>query len=64
MVQLQVTLLPVKPEFSNIIESLQNQAYQQALELIEGYLNETRTELVTEIETLRTQFKELESLIE
>lgn len=68
MAQLQVTLLSDNPEVSNIIESLQSQAYQHALQLIERYLNETRTDLVeyqdTEIEALRTQLKDLEALIE
>lgn len=68
MAQLQGTLLSDIPEVFNIIECLQKQAYQRALELIECYFETKNLEIVqyqdTEIEDLRAQLRELETAIE
>ncbi|GAB55805.1 hypothetical protein GPUN_1689 [Glaciecola punicea ACAM 611] len=68
MAQRQVKLTSGGPEISDIVESIQNYAYQRAIELIDGYLADETTEIVeyqdAAIEELRAQLKELEAAIE
>lgn len=69
MAEVQLALLPADDaQIANIIESVQSQAYEEALSLIEQYLAESSTALVkfqdAELDALRLQLKELEEVIE